>query len=439
MAMRNEGRITTIREALAASEMSRTPTLFNLGGLVIEFSFPRKSHGSGSKLKAHVFTNSIHHLPRIRSSNPLLLLTHIQIKKHGNDVYAVYNKKYSSFALFDPKANANNCTTPYQASPGFDIHSIDTTHIQSIFDFSLHYQLVVEKNEYLISLKDLGRSEYFDLLCQVVHIENVGAEDWMLFVWDGTDAPPLHLESNLAEDDPLLLEPAPCLLNVSTLRKFPCVGSVLRVRAHVDISMHAQGMGQWVKIRNMTYETHSGLWLGRLLPTTKLMFLPDNEPTVLECKRAMDERGLGKEGRLPFWSNPLPALTVIDSSSFPFATLMDLITQAEDEITVRCVVRVVAVSPFDVEKFCFDGRNGIILTLDDPTARIHASLNGHDGGMFFEDISSDTFKRRKMDELLGISSEENTNPHRNPPWIQCCIKLDASRFYSMCHTKLVAS
>lgn len=45
--MRNEGRITTIREALAASEMSRTPTLFNLGGLVIEFSFPRKSHGSG--------------------------------------------------------------------------------------------------------------------------------------------------------------------------------------------------------------------------------------------------------------------------------------------------------------------------------------------------------------------------------------------------------
>lgn len=99
--------------------------------------------------------------------------------------------------------------------------------------------------------------------------------------------------------------------------------------------MDISGMGQWVKIRNMTYETHSGLWLGRLLPTTKLMFLPHNEPTVLECKRshslscqfvsiaihyyfvvllfdflrAMDERGLGKEGRLPFWSNPLPALT----------------------------------------------------------------------------------------------------------------------------------
>lgn len=90
---------------------------------------------------------------------------------------------------------------------------------------------------------------------------------------------------SLAEDEPLPLEVEPRLLNMSILRKFPCVGTVLRVKAHVDISMHIQEMGQWVKIRNMTYEIHSGLWLGRLLPTTKLTFLLDNEHTVLECKR----------------------------------------------------------------------------------------------------------------------------------------------------------
>lgn len=242
---------------------------------------------------------------------------------------------------------------------------------------------------------------------------------------------------SLAEEGPLPLEVEPRLLNMSILRKFPCVGTVLRVKAHVDISMHIQEMGQWVKIRNMTYEIHSGLWLGRLLPTTKLTFLPDNEQTVLECKRTTDERGLGKDGRLPFWSNPRPALTVIDSANIPYATLMDLITQAEDEITVRCVVRIVAVSPFDAEKYRADGRYGIILTLEDPTARIHASLNGLDGDMFFEDCPSDALKRRKMDELLGLTLEQNTNSHRNPPWIQCCIKPDASRFYSLCHTKLV--
>lgn len=48
---------------------------------------------------------------------------------------------------------------------------------------------------------------------------------------------------------------------------------------------------------------------------------------------------------------------------------------------MRCVVRIVAVSPFDAEKYHADGRYGIILTLEDSTARIHASLDGLDGVM----------------------------------------------------------
>lgn len=55
---------------------------------------------------------------------------------------------------------------------------------------------------------------------------------------------------------------------------------------HVDMTIYFQQIGQWVKIRNMKCdELESGFWLGGLLPTTKLRFLPDNDPIVLERKR----------------------------------------------------------------------------------------------------------------------------------------------------------
>lgn len=86
--------------------------------------------------------------------------------------------------------------------------------------------------------------------------------------------------------DPLPLQVEPKTLNVSILGKFPCVGTVLRVMTHVDMTIYFQQIGQWVKIRNMKCdELESGFWLGGLLPTTKLRFLPDNDPIVLERKR----------------------------------------------------------------------------------------------------------------------------------------------------------
>lgn len=41
----------------------------------------------------------------------------VQMKTHNSEVYALYNKKYSSFALYDGKHGSN--FTPYQVSSKF--------------------------------------------------------------------------------------------------------------------------------------------------------------------------------------------------------------------------------------------------------------------------------------------------------------------------------
>ena len=95
----------------------------------------------------------------------------------------------------------------------------------------------------------------------------------------------LYISLEDEEEHPLQLDIETTALNMSILRTFPCVGTVLRVITDVDVTLHIQQMGQWVKVRNMKIDNRSGFWFGTFLPTTKLRFLLDDEQTVQECKR----------------------------------------------------------------------------------------------------------------------------------------------------------
>ncbi|PON64853.1 Protection of telomeres protein [Parasponia andersonii] len=442
------GNLMTVRDAVAAYTRKKKTIKATFLACLIEFSLPKKTQGTDyvvtvrivdellAELSVNMFADKEDHLPRLHSYKDLILLNDVMIKHYDSQVCGVFYSNSSSFALFDVKTNTN---IPYQTSPRFHLHDLDIPSIQRIRTFTTQYQVSADINHYRISLKDLGTKMFFDLVCQVLYVQRVWDGGCMLYIWDGKDAPPLHVQRSLEdeEDDPLPLEVEPTTLNMHILRKFPCVGTVLRVMAHVDMSVHFPQMGQWVKIRNMKCDQlESGLWLGHLLPTTKLRFLPDNEPTVIECKRALDERGLGTEGRLPLWSNPLSGLTVVDSTGFSFATLLDLITLTEAETIVRCVVRIVAICPSDVEGLRLEnGDYRIMLTLEDPTARIHALLDSHHGDVFFENFTSasDASKRMTMNVLLGSEGKD-----RNPPWIECCIRSNANRIYYICRTRLVA-
>ncbi|KAI9159620.1 hypothetical protein LWI28_000285 [Acer negundo] len=64
----------------------------------------------------------------------------------------------------------------------------------------------------LLSLKDISVGENFDLICKVFHVyHEINQKVWMLFLWDGTDAPPLSLHGKLKGEIinplPLRIEP----------------------------------------------------------------------------------------------------------------------------------------------------------------------------------------------------------------------------------------
>jgi len=65
------------------------------------------------------------------------------------------------------------------------------------------------------------------------------------------------------------------------------------------------------------------------------------------------------------------------------------------------------------------------LTLEDPTARIHAYVHKNYLVQFFGGFLTEEAITKKMNKLLGIpepeDSEEGAPLTRNPPWIWCCL------------------
>ncbi|XP_059443421.1 protection of telomeres protein 1a-like isoform X1 [Corylus avellana] len=449
--MNNNNTIVQIRDAL-----SRVNQKVNLIGFVREFSFPRKSLGTDyvstlkivdesyreNELSVQIFTGKVEDLPLPRSHKDFIILYKVKITEFNGRIYAVFNKIFSSYALFDEKSCID--FNPYQASPGFHLLGPDMDFVRRMGHSCSKFPFSGGMDEYLLSLKDIKSDKpYFDLVCKVLHVEEVTSNVWMLFVWDGNDTPPLSLDTNLndEEQNPLPLHIEQFLLPSDILCTFPRVGTVLRVmtdKAHEKFGLNFNGIGKWVRFRNMTCEVHFGSWKGLLTSSSRVRYLPENHDIVLECIRNFNQRGMGEEGRFPSWSSP-PYLAVIDYENVPFATMMDLLTQPEVGGTVKCIVRVLAVCPPQPKEFCTpvgSDQYRMRLTLEDPTARLHATLCGDDWVKFFGDCFSVDVLTTKMNKLLGVPGKEGSGSLRSPPWIKCCINVNSVE-YHICGTRLV--
>ncbi|KAL5538772.1 hypothetical protein UlMin_043912 [Ulmus minor] len=448
---RDENEIVTIRDAI--SRFRRGKTKFNLAGFVLEFTFPRKSKGTDyverlkitdehmSEITVSVFSTDAQFLPRLRSYKDFIVLYNVTIEKVNEEFCVVFNKKFSSFGLYDGNSL-------YQEFPGFNLLRDHRDVITRMRRLSDSFQSSAGSKDFLISIKNLGTRDYFDLVCQVLRMQEVSDDKLMFYVWDGSDYPPLNVQERLEDErsNPLPLQVEAFPLHISTVCHFPRVGSVLRIEASKsegDFSILNNYIGRWVKIRNMSSCTRLGLglWYGRLVYNSRVRLLSDNDDIVVEHKRAISERGLGMEGRLPLWGNSLDSLTVLDCVDAPIATLMDLLSQNQVGVTFRCGVRVMAICPAKVEDFHQSGEYKIRLTLEDPTTRIHAFLCGHDGDRFFRRCVSDDDIALYINKLLGVLENCNIDGdidyQRNPPWIECCIELkDDNKFY-LCKTLLV--
>ncbi|KAG8388039.1 hypothetical protein BUALT_Bualt02G0083700 [Buddleja alternifolia] len=244
------------------------------------------------------------------------------------------------------------------------------------------------------------------------------------------DASVKLLEDEMKNPLPLQLESDP--LSRDILCTFPSVGTVLRMivdRGNEKLGINFLNTNRWVKFVNVKIEVRDALWLAVLMPFSKLCYLRDDDDRVIERQRSYNERVSSKWGRMPFTSFPWAShITETEHPDVPFVTLMNVLTHPEVTKPValqvtckfKCVVRVVAVYPWRAEDF--RSPNGVYrvrLTLEDPTARIHAFLYAEDGMNFFGDSHSADVLTKKRNMLLGLVED---GAKRNPPWIQCCLK-----------------
>ncbi|XP_050222013.1 protection of telomeres protein 1b-like isoform X2 [Mercurialis annua] len=353
----------------------------------------------------------------------------MQIKKDNGKVNAVFYKSGSLFALYRGKNNGD--FLHYQCSPGYHARAHDFKCVSALQNWLADFHLDDDPRSFM-SMRDMKEGERASLVSKVLHICEVAEKKWMVFIWDGTDSPPINIDSNLEygweNPPPLQLEPLPLPRDV--LRAFPTVGSVLRVMIdHGNEKVVPLIItGKWVKFLDILCEVREGLWYGVLTPSTRLRYVSNESQITLARKKAYKIRLSSKLGRIPYICFPRPSpVTEVDDKDVSFVTLMDVLTHSEVTAKFNCIVRVVAAFPWQVQTyFSDDGTYGIRLTIEDPTGRIHAYLYGEDGEKFFDGHPSMDVLIKKRNKLLGVAVDDDgkeiMGALRNPPWIQCFIK-----------------
>ncbi|OMP09189.1 Nucleic acid-binding protein [Corchorus olitorius] len=372
------------------------------------------------------------------------------MKIHDGDVYAIFNKKFSSFSLYEGKHGED--FLPYQASSRFQARKQDEKLIAGLRKW-LADSKVIDVPINFLSLREINEVDRLNVVCKVLHICEIATDELMVFLWDGTDAPPMiirrKLEDEIRNQLPLCLEPIP--LSMDLLHTFPTVGTILRITIDQDCRKYILQflkVGQWVKIFNVLCKVHEGLWYGVLTSSTRIQKLPNEDMLVIEHQSDYDHRLLCKLERMPYWSFPWPSrITEVTCSDVTFATLMDVLTYRKVRKKFRCVVRVVAAIPWRVEDFrapC--GTYRVRFTVEDPTARVHAFAYGEDGEKFFDGHPSADELMRRLYKLLGVAMSAEgkgfMDVARNPPWVQCCLKTSylsssKTKICKICDTKLV--
>ncbi|XP_076884625.1 protection of telomeres protein 1b-like [Bidens hawaiensis] len=409
----------------------------NLIGVITEIGIPKQSRGTdccctikivdesnaSSGISVNFFAASFEKLPHVESAGDIIQLVRVVMKCHGSGVNVVFDKKFSSFALYEGSEGSK--FVPYQVSAKFQASDRDNKFIAGLRKWTLSNRPETASSDSL-SLKEIKQGQQTNLICKVLHVCEVKDGELMLFVWDGTDVPPVNIHTKLDDEFekplPLQLEATPLSRNI--LCKFPTVGTVLRMtngKCNEKLGLHLLKAGKWVHFRNITFEVRSGLWCGVLLSKSKFSLLPDDDDYTLERLRINKERAKCKWDRKPYTCFPWPSkITDTDRQDVPFVTLMDILTHPEVIAKFRCVVRVVAIAPGHPKDFkapC--GTYRLRLTLEDPTARIHAYLYAEDGVKFFGGNPSIATMIKMRNALLGV--EETDKKPRNPPWVECCL------------------
>ncbi|AEC05904.1 Nucleic acid-binding, OB-fold-like protein [Arabidopsis thaliana] len=383
-------------------------------------------------LTVNVFSKTLEQLPQIKNHDDMILFTRIKMQTFdsGERVNAACSRWVSSFALFEGvDFVCYQCSTNFHEEEALyksamdDLRKVFAGCSQVIKAMQSISYRTKPCSEVFSFLREIKIGKRFDLVCRILHADE---DTSAVFVWDGTDAPPASILAKRSEEDKAFSSlSVHTLLSRDVLLSFPTVGTILRVHLSSHLFYRVKP-GDWVKLYHLLCEVDRGSWVIKVTSSTKVHHLAQDDRLVEKIMRIYDKRLSSKLGHISFWCFPSPpGLTETDDNCAPFVTLMDIITFPKVTCKYRCIVRVVAAYPWQVEDFCSDENrrhHQVLLTLEDSTATLEAFLCNKDAeyfwGLGFQDTET---LRKKRNWLLGIRESSNFVAPRNPPWIECCI------------------
>eukprot|EP00850_Spirogloea_muscicola_P010050 SM000058S18480 [mRNA] locus=s58:112590:115867:+ [translate_table: standard] len=462
---------------------------------------------SNPGLRVICFAPTFEQLPAVRAPGDIIRFHRIHSRKaavqmlthNGAPQAQAHIKAGCSFVLFEGQRDGS--MVPYHKSskeytPG---GSLEMKAVEILRAWALNNPVNIRPKQYLTSIEGVKHDTFFDLYCKIVFVdqrEYDGAV--MMYAWDGTDAPPTPLQASEfskafchveEQQEDASAGPAPPSrfppLPYEVLRQIPTLGTTLPVVfavAREELPQPLPREGDWVRFRNLRcWLSPEGMYEAIFARASKVYHLRPDTPQLQEITRAYDARkekaDLRNPTSIPPWiqADSL-SLTITDHENVGYMPLREVLAHPEVTHKFRCVVRLVDLWPRQVEHFCMLRRkssqpgNGtsatpcavgelycyrLLLTLEDPTARVQAWLVGEDGVKFFNGHPPADFHqpsatadalRRKVWRLLGQADDSGTaKGKKDPSWMKCCLKsyyVDkacprTSRLYSVFGTTMV--
>ncbi|XP_052727504.1 protection of telomeres protein 1b isoform X4 [Vigna angularis] len=417
----------------------------NVIGVVVETTFAKKTMGTDYccalriiddtrhdfSMAANVFGKSTENLPLVAALGDIIQLSFVSVTTYRGEANVTFNKNTSTFALY--KSKDDDGLNSYQVSrPYFVPKDEDKIIINKLRKWLINFQFSEDSSKFPF-FRELKEETFVNLACKILHHSEAAKDEWVIFVWDGTDTQSNAICSNLENElkNPLPLQRDHLSLPRDILCTFPTVGTILRIIFHIGVEkshFHLLTIGKWVKINNLRLKLYAGLWHGIFTVQTKLQYISNEDQLIAERQRLADERLSLILGRMPNLSFPEPSpITVNHRDHVRPVTLMSVLTHSKVTAIFKCVVRVVAAMPCKAENLrSSTGKYRMRLTLEDPTARIHALVIEEDVVTLFDGIPDAEKLERKLNKLLGISEDNSIggvkDTTRNPPWVCVCLK-----------------
>ncbi|KAH9542774.1 hypothetical protein CY35_13G024900 [Sphagnum magellanicum] len=372
----------------------------NFYGVVAEYEQPKSTRGKdfictmtvvdmsyhSSGLRVLYFARALEMLPRVRALGDIIRFHRIMMSNYEDAPQAQgHPSKGSAFVLLPGMEGQGY--EPYQMSHShFTLEQVDRTMVDLMRSWVCTHPLDMGSNKYMVSIKDMKVGSYFDLCCKIlfVHDQDIDDRAVTIYVWDGTDAPPvggLLEEPDIEDIEQWRWSHTEFTVSREVMQGFPTVGTVLPLLPDMPgdvLPPQLPVAGDWVKLRNLACRIHDGQYEGIILRESKISLLPVSTQLVQNCERAYQERLATVEGRLPQWCpKPPQCITVTDYDHVSFSTLREVLAHPQVEF-----------------------------------------FNGHPAADLREQGATVEALQRKVHRLLG---QQDTGPH-NPPWIKCCLK-----------------